>query len=1586
MRIRRRRRRLLALAAPLALVLLAGLWLWHGLWTHVASAGATAGGSGTTAADSFVPDLGLPATGVVAFGASPQESAGEIWSYGVLGATPATVDGHAYSDQFVLLQRDSGSADWRIVPLPANSEGKPLTGTQESEGPPLYGALAGQATADGGVVLLAGQHAVIRNPGGSPTLVPQPSGIVEGGSPPGGEAGVLEPGESLLPPRGSGSSLTVPYAAIEEEGAPSTGLLIAPYHDGQSAPASNETPFGVLRYAEHEAKGEWTREPIAVPAGARGAFLPEAIACGGAAVDPQGSSPRDCWLLASYSVGAGVQRLALFRRTSGGKAPGWSWQPQPVSDWMLGEAPAPAGVSSASAAPLAQGGQMLTATSQGVWVDFQASVNGEAAATDVSELVLDPPGEGGASSPSAVAGRWCFPTSKKVCEDSLGAYLPARYRSFAWPGSSPSDAGTRVITGLPNRAMLELAGGSFRYEAGAGGETGLDGGGAALYRQSPESAVEGWIADGVFREDDGADGEGQSQAVELLPAGAGQSADTSDQLQAETVPFRHPLLALAQAPGGASGDPGAEAVAVGLQGQIGRYAPGQGWRPESLYNSAGIAQTPTLRGVAWPEAGRIYAVGDNGAMWLWRAETGLWESDPAKPFNFIGNLTAVAFDPGEPQLGYAVGKQGVLLKYGKSWEQVPLPAELQQANFTSIAFAGGEALATYRTLATEKDGSVIETGGLAVEEAGDGAHWHVDTHTAQLLAQLPSPRDALLSKVAGLPDGGAVAGGPGLVIEREASGSEWHLAPTPLPEAQNVSAIAAYRELGGPVRALVSVELDRALNPGQADGNLQHGPFDGDVPPATGAGQPPAFLPPDPLPDTGYLLKETADGWVDMEHQALPVKQGGNDLPVRPDPVLALLASESGTKGLAVGGQTYDGGGRGAQEAAETAAALRFPMAAGGPNGTASAAVETHAGANFVVAGRAACGGACASLENEGIGPDVWLTHALQMASRIGAAGFLYTGGRLPDSATLSPGVGGEGLSSEAFEREIARFGSLLFESGFPFVFPAPSADVEPAGVGGGPFKALLEDHLPSWSPSNYSVPSESNAYATTIDGEVRLVVLDFSDGGIGAAQEKWLREQLALASSEGRPAVVMGSDALDFKLPQAEGEESKVEQANEHTAKTIREILLNGKAAAYLFDYPSNDVQTAIVKTEGARTESVPVYGTGTLGYVEVPQNSQRDSLGSSGVLLLNVSGGRASAEVVPNIGQLSLNAANGTLLRRSQVGLFEGLARRAQAGVRIGPANGKGTGQVIPDVYDPIPFDCQGANCSYEIPTQYAFHSSNPDKGGFVLHEPSSANPLQVELNSKQEPVSAEPELKNGQLQYVNGGADVLNTKKEPIPSGMVNRSGLFCAYNEGSTTVSIVSGGLSYSEPVRIQGGSVEYPCGTVPLKNPPAREQLVPTPLSAPSTPPAPAPVSPQPSLPIALPVPPPPVVQRAPAPPRPVPKPTATVPLIPPVAYAPLAFVPLPPPTVARPIPPSGTAPVTVPTTITQHEEEEEGAIEEVHNMAAYEHPDGAPLPVWPLGMIPIAALVAFSLWPRAGGQRPRIARAALEPRPPRHSR
>ena len=57
---------------------------------------------------------------------------------------------------------------------------------------------------------------------------------------------------------------------------------------------------------------------------------------------------------------------------------------------------------------------------------------------------------------------------------------------------------------------------------------------------------------------------------------------------------------------------------------------------------------------------------------------------------------------------------------------------------------------------------------------------------------------------------------------------------------------------------------------------------------------------------------------------------------------------------------------------------------------------------------------------------------------------------------------------------------------------------------------------------------------------------------------------------------------------------------------------------------------------------------------------------------------------------------------------------------------------------------------------------------------------------------------------------------TNHENAGEQLRTTSGLFCAYNKGTTTVSIRAGGLSYTLPVTVQAGSVREPCGTVPLK--------------------------------------------------------------------------------------------------------------------------------------------------------------------------
>ena len=1359
----------------------------------------------------------------------------------------------------------------RVLARHAQGTGWQIVPVEDALGSTLEFRGAPQASPDGGVAMLSQKTIITRDPAGAFAQAPSPESV-------------FEPGESL-----SGT-----FAAVDEP--EHTGVLVVPANLSPTKP-------GVLHY---DGAG-WTREPICAkypsetkPCGApTGALNVKAIAA---------SSPQNAWLLASpASEEKGEGTLMLFRRIPFGS--GWIWlQSQPASpNW------APAANVTARAT-----GQMLNVTSAGVWVDARLNHTADLSMWLEAPSVLAGSGE---PAPPTVQGRWCYPTEQ--CKGtgweggSLGAPLPSNYSSFAWP--APGSPGTRIVAGLERGALLDLQGsGNYQYLEGGGGQESAN----AEFTTSGGSLPEGWIA--------GAS-EGRSEAsVERVSANP--EAPALSGAQAWPLPFRRPLLAIASEPGSTPGSPDAQALAVGDQGQIARFIPGQGWTPEFLYNGAGVVQRPRLRGVAWPEPGRAYAVGDKGAMWLWRADTGLWEPDPAEPLDFQGNLTAIAFSPSDPAIGYAVGKQGTLLAYDKTWTQQPLPPGLEQANFTSVAFAGGEAIASYRKIAKEKaplcpggtSECEVEVGGLLVN---GGSGWQIDQSAQQLLSGLPNPTATVLSKVAGLPDGGAVAAGPGVVIERDSAGSPWRFSREPLPEAQNISALAAFRA-GPEVRALVSIDLDHANNPNSLEEPRLILEIDTLVPPTFG--EPPALVGPDPLPGSGYLLRETAEGWQDLQHQAYPTQLGrfDLDLPDWPDAVLALDVDSSGTQGWAVGGQPGGLIVAGNATETQTAAALRLGSGPPPPQGT-GAPIPTPAGqATFAVGGDAQCEWLCAGLVNQGLGPEAWLSHAVSTASRIsGLHAFLYAGGRIAEGAGASLGSNPGGAAGQAaFTREMQGYANDLSGAGALPVRVAPSpSDVDPEGG-----LSTLAQVLGSDAGAGSAQLSGTGAYAfdsAGSGGTVRVIVLDYSASELAPGELQWLGEQLDAAKGAGIPALVMGSaDIVDREAPNRAADGAAVAQ-----------VLLADGASAYLFESPNENRATRV----GSGANSIPAFGTGTLGYVR-PTARPEEFLGASGFLLASVNVAQrnrltnrapVTATLTPNIAQLGLQATDGTLLRRSQVALFQGLARRPSGGSAV--IEGQ---ESVPDPYVPLPEPCVGSGCSQFIAPEFTFTSSNPEVGEFVEPEPS----------------------KPGTVLQGPGG--------KPIPDA---QSGLFCAFNAGTTTVSITSGGLSYSEPVTVQAGSVEQPCGTVPTKQQPVAVVAGTRLGAAPPTAPAggsPAPVAVAPPPPPALVTPP-----AAPSPPHAAPAPFFAT-KVPVAALVALPLVPGPP--LARPIPPSGTSPVTAPAVAPKEEEEDEEAVESARNsMAAYNPEDPTVPPIPLIALIVIAAASGTAI--RRSGRGRRRARPPL---------
>ena len=184
-------------------------------------------------------------------------------------------------------------------------------------------------------------------------------------------------------------------------------------------------------------------------------------------------------------------------------------------------------------------------------------------------------------------------------------------------------------------------------------------------------------------------------------------------------------------------------------------------------------------------------------MWLWRGETGLWEKDPAMPVNFRGNLLGIAFDPNDTARGYAVGQQGVLLRYGKSWTQEPEEAIPPAAQRSELHLDRIRRIGSYRGLAQDwshpartntSRGDPQQRIGLARRQGA-----------AAVLGA-----DAVPWAVAGLPDGGAAftARSPtqgGFVYERDSAGSPWQ--PSTYPGGLAPGALALFRE-GGALRAI----------------------------------------------------------------------------------------------------------------------------------------------------------------------------------------------------------------------------------------------------------------------------------------------------------------------------------------------------------------------------------------------------------------------------------------------------------------------------------------------------------------------------------------------------------------------------------------------------------------------------------------------------------------------------------------------------------------------------------------------------------------------------------------------------------------
>ena len=324
------------------------------------------------------------------------------------------------------------------------------------------------------------------------------------------------------------------------------------------------------------------------------------------------SSPTNAWLLAQVSS----EQVALFqRRLEGGEE---VWQSVALKS---GGTPRRTHHRRGRTILTVPGAvhervqtQVLTVTSQGVWID------GERPEVRASTTLFYRP-ESGGSGPAMTS--WCnleqAPPSAPACQHSLPLALPAgASRSIAWAnGSTPY--GERVITGFSEGVSLRLEGESFTTVLGLGGSGSHDQGGT--YGAAFSNPREGWL--GNYR---------LPVHLTLEPS--------SSRLSRWPVSFRHALTAAAAAPGQAVGSPS--------PAKHSRSATSERWRAtrparagcrKAFWAPEGLRQTPRLRAVASPRhpGGSTPSGGPRPDVAVARGN-GPVGTGPGRAIDFRGNL------------------------------------------------------------------------------------------------------------------------------------------------------------------------------------------------------------------------------------------------------------------------------------------------------------------------------------------------------------------------------------------------------------------------------------------------------------------------------------------------------------------------------------------------------------------------------------------------------------------------------------------------------------------------------------------------------------------------------------------------------------------------------------------------------------------------------------------------------------------------------------------------------------------------------------------------------------------------------------
>jgi hypothetical protein len=1418
------------------------------------------------------PEVPGAATRLVPFGMEVTDAGSRAWALGSEGAAT------------VVLRRgvggDRGDGGWAPV-------GTPLAGLA-----PVGGAApqhAAELSDDGHGALLAvardtaGAEASLytRAPGAAFVAAPAPGGA-------------LEPGEHLVTDPSAVTARAL-LAVVGGDTAPAA-TFVAPTRDDGSATA-------VLRL---DSDGTWMREALVAPGPE--ALHPIALAA---------ASPQQAWLLARSGTtpDGGSDALVLLHRVAGAVA---HWEPIAVDGGALlsasaGAAPTlPAGIDAVRAADAPA--DPLTATVDGLWIDLQVTAGG--ARADVTQhLRVTPPAgattpsssdpsstDPSATSPSSptpsssdpsgttptsavptsatpptsstptstvpagtpgaptvtLDGRWCdVPTTAAgpFCDHPLGFAMADErrgYRSVAFPKTDDLPYGRRFVSAP---LAPDVSAGAPRR---------------AAERQGGFAALAGdrfVLADGI-----GDDGTSTTQAIAFDARGTGLTGGTrafgATSLAAPPArtppPMPPPYDSIVAAAPSPDGD--GRVLAIGRFGFQMLLMPGSGWvTPRTLglsFSRDGIS----IRALAWPRPDLVVGAGHGGTLSVLRTEPvpidsffgGIDENaaTPGPPLPRTATFLDVACTAEDPLVCVAVGLDGLVVRGdGTAWSIERLPGDGAHADITGVAFAGQTAL-----LATSK--------GLYTGQDGD---WRAD----------PTITSAV-STVDGLPDGGAVVDGR---WERDGAGAPWHRTSAPLD--WHPLAIAAIRS-GGHVRTLLSVTADPVP-----------------LPPALPEAGPdrPDQLPGDPPPSDSVVLRETDDGWVDLDRSSFEAS-GGRDLPASTPNTRAFAVDASGT-GLALGGpaSVQNGEQPGAINPQPTVGWLKDGAPASFPDPAAVASQPPPGGAEtpvpagsvrLAIGGHPACLDRCSGASGQGVTPDV---HLQAMLDRVAA---LRAGGAAP--AALLVGGGRASLGGDALDLPGARrYRGLLDGAAVPtYTLPGPGDLPDggaeafgaafatwPAPEGSGPAPDAVDATAPA-QPSAADPSRARSAFAFDVRaaaGSLRVLAIDNAAGTLSQAQTAWIDDLLNRSREDGIPVIAVGSRALDDTAGATPATDAEDEIA-----------LLSGRASAYVATAGADDPGRP--DFGGGVTQSsagaLPLLQSSTLGYgptaasfgdPSTPGPPGRFSgLSGAALLVLDVAVGGleqgsgpapVTAHAEPLISALQLDWLPS--VPRSQALVITGTGTDPAQDRFLWPGP-DGTPEpassyTVPNIPNPsCTYSERG--CDSTVPIDATFSSSDPAVGLFVA----------TDL------VDRRPEVRTG-------------PDGNPVPD---DHSPVFCPLTDGTTTLTIRVDGRAVSETVTVVeppdpsqlGGSTRdrraIEINAVPGT---CTFELFRRVAATPATPDVTPPVDPTPAPPIPAPAPAPhgpaPVVVHHPQP----------VPHVPPAPAAVTPVVPAPPPApVAQPTP------------------------------------------------------------------------------------